>query len=192
MEFKVVINRVEKVNLPEPNDALAAKTGVAKTLAELKQFIRKQITADKRRQAESVMQGRIVAKLAEKSSVEIPESLVKLELDKLNEEHAAFLKDGGLELEAWLKSAKLSAEEHAERLKQTALNRIKGGVVLREFARAEKIEIDPAAVEADFARRSGEGELDPKQAADLKADIRAQLLTRQALEKLTKMVLKRG
>ncbi|MYB40059.1 trigger factor [Candidatus Saccharibacteria bacterium] len=192
VEFKVVVNRVEKVELPELNDALAAKTGVAKTLAELKQFIRKQITADKRRQAESVMQGRIVAKLAERSSVEIPESLIKLELDKLNGEHAAFLKDSGLELEAWLKSAKLSAEEHTERLKQTALNRIKGGVVLREFARAEKIEVDPAAIEADFSRRSGEGELSPKQAADLKADIRAQLLTRQALEKLTKLVLKRG
>ena len=191
VEFKVVVNRVEKVELAPLNDALAAKTGVAKTLLELKKFIRRQITADKRRQAEAAMQGRIVAKLAEKSKVDIPTGLVKLELGKLEEEHAAFLTDGGLTLEQWLKSVGLSDGEHRKRLQNTAINRIKGGVVLREFARQEKIAVKTAEIETEFARRQADRELNDQQAADLKADIRAQLLTQQALEKLTGAVLKR-
>ncbi len=190
VNFNVLVKKVEEVDLPALDDALAAKVGPFKTLAELKKFVRKQILADKKKRAKSIIQGQIVAKLAAQSVIEIPESLIELEISRLNTEHADYLKENQLSLEGWLKDMKLDQKGHEEKLKLVALNRIKGGVVLREFAHKEKIAVSQAEIDQSFAQRQQSGDsLDPRQTLELKQDIHAHLLTQKALEKLAEIMV---
>ena len=188
VNFKVFVRKIEQVDLPVLDAALALKVGPFKTLAELKKFVKKQILEDKKKQAKSLLQGQIVAKLSAQSVIEVPKGLIKLEIDKINEEHQNYLKENRLSLEEWLKDMKLDLKAHEEKLELVALNRLKGGIVLREVALKEKIEIDQAEIDQNFARRGGDS-LNPQRAIDLKRDIRAHLLTQKTLNKLAEIVI---
>ena len=181
--FKVALKRVESVARPALNDALAAKAGGFKDLAELKKIVRKQILADKRQKTREVLLGRAVAALAEKSKIEIPAGLEAEELRRLEAEHAAWLAENGLDLEGWLGEAKLSLEEHRQKLRATALSRLKGGLVLRQIAVEEKLSVSDEEVERRLGQHRTE-DLDEVRLAELRHDVRARLLVRKALERL--------
>ena len=181
--FKVSLKKVESVNRPKLDDALAAKAGGLKSLAELKKIVRKQILADKRQKTREALLGRAVAGLAEKSKIEIPAGLETEELNRLEAEHKAWLAENQLSLEAWLKEAKLSLEEHQSKLKTTALSRLKGGLVLRQIAVEEKLTVADEELERHLSQHRTD-DLDEVRLAELKHDIRAQLLVRKALDRL--------
>ena len=187
--FKVSLKRVESVARPALNDGLAQKAGNFKNLAELKKIVRKQILADKRQKTREVLVGRAVAGLAEKSKMEIPAGLEAEELRRLEAEHAAWLTENKLKLEDWLKEAKLSEAEHRQKLKATALSRLKGGLVLRQIAAEEKLSVSDEEVERRLGQYRTEG-LEGVRLAELKHDIRAQLLVRKALDRLGAVAFK--
>lgn len=187
--FKVFLKKVEVVSMPALNNDLAAKLGNFKTWAETKKFIKEQIMQDKQKRMESMFQGQIVAKLSEQSEIEIPEGLIKLETEALNSEHQTYLKENQLELNTWLKSMKLTLKEHEDKLKVVATNRIKGGIVLREIALAEKIEIKQDEIDSQFAQEKKDS-LSPQQELNLRQDIQAHLLTQKSLNKLIQIVSK--
>lgn len=188
VDFKVSVKKVEKADLPAIDDALAARIGDHKTLAQLKKFIKNKSLEDKRRQARAVFQGRIVARLAEKSLIEVPPGLLKLEVERLDAEHEAYLKDSQLSLEQWLKDMSLSEQEHREKLELTAANRVKGGIVLREFAQTEGLSVSEEEIAAELGKHPPAEE--ERQQVELKNDIHAHLLTQKSLEGLADKVLK--
>ena len=188
--FKVSLKRVESIARPALNDALAAKAGGLKSLAELKKLVRKQILADKRQKTQEVLLGRAVAGLAEKSKIEIPAGLEAEELRRLEAEHKAWLTENNLSLEAWLKEAKLSSEEHSQKLKATALSRLKGGLVLRQIAVEEKLTVADDELERHLSQHRTD-DLDEVRLAELKHDIRAQLLVRKSLARLGEVAFSR-
>ena len=189
--FKVSLKRVESVARPALNDALAAKAGGLKSLAELKKLVRKQILADKQQKTREVLLGRAVAALAEKSKIEIPAALEAEELRRLEAEHKAWLDENSLSLEAWLKEAKLSSEEHRQKLKTTALSRLKGGLVLRQIAVEEKLTVADDELERHLSQHRTD-DLDEVRLAELKHDIRAQLLVRKSLSRLGEVAFSRA
>ena len=183
--FKVSLKKVESIARPALNDALAVQAGGLKSLTELKKLVRKQILADKNQKMREVLLGRAVAGLAEKSKIEIPAGLEAEELRRLEGEHKAWLNENNLSLEAWLKEAKLSLEDHRQKLQATALSRLKGGLVLRQIAVEEKLTITDDELERHLSQHRTD-DLDEIRLAELKHDIRAQLLVRKSLERLGK------
>ena len=186
--FKVRLRSVESTKRPALNDALAKKAGNFKTLAELKKVVRAQITADKGHRARELLLGQTVARLAQESQIEIPAGLAAEEAKRLQAEHQAWLEENKLSLSAWLKEAKLSPAEHEAKLKETALNRIRGGLVLRQIAAEEKLVVDDAEAERRLGQYAGKID-DERQRTALRQDIRAQLLVRKALDRLGELVI---
>ena len=190
--FKVRLKKVEKVTLPALDDDLVTKVGSFKSVTELKKFVKKQIADDKKRQAEAMLRGKIVAELAQKSVMEIPEGLIEMELNRLKNEHRHYLKENKLTLEQWLEDMGLKLEEHEKKLKQVALNRIKGGIVLREVAHKKQIKVGKSEIDQHLTKHGfSENSADAKQKLNLERDIEAQLLTQKALEALGASVIKK-
>lgn len=190
VHFEVEIKRIQEVtDLPKIDKDLAAKIGPFKSVAALKKFVEQQILKDKGARAKSLLQGRIVAKLSEQSHVEIPEGLMKAEIESLHEEHRNYLTKNKLELKTWLEDVQLTQKEHEDKIKKAASARIKGGLVLREITLKEKLEVTNEEVTARLKQQST-ASLSEQEIVDLRQDVRAHLLTRKALDKLTEIVVK--
>lgn len=94
--FETKLTGIKKKTLPELNDELAAKVGEFKTLAELKERIRKDIEESENRRIMDEAKNRLVRALVEANPVEAPQSLVVQQKQTLEEDFKGRLKQQGM------------------------------------------------------------------------------------------------
>lgn len=94
--FDVKLTGIKKKSLPELDDALAAKVGEFKTLAELKERIRKDIEDGENKRIEEDLKNRVVKSLVEANPVEAPRTLVDQQKQALIEDFKGKLKQQGM------------------------------------------------------------------------------------------------
>ncbi len=135
--FKVTIKTVNKVIVPELSDELAAKAGPFTSADELKADIKKEITAQKNREADDKLKDDLVRQLIEKSDVTVPQVLLEDQIRSIEQDLTQNLMYQGQSLEQYFQSkgyADRDAWVEAE-AKETAELRIKAGLVLAELSR---------------------------------------------------------
>jgi trigger factor len=186
--FKVIAKKVHELNEPKVDDEFAKKAGPFKTVAELKADIKKQLTAEREREAETQRENEIIQRLVEKSSVEIPKVLIEEQVQRLEEEEKRNLMYRGQTWPEHLKEEGVTEEEHRERNKPDAELRVKAGLVLSEVADKEGITVQPEELEIRLQMLKGQyndaamqAELDKPENQN---DIAARLLTEKTLAKL--------
>lgn len=140
--FTVTLNDIKEVVLPELTDELAAQAGPFKTVKELQTDIKREITAQKEREATERWKDALVSELVEKSTVPVPQILVNDQLQSIERDMVQNLAYQGLTLDNYLaeknykdKQAWLESEA-----KDSAEKRVKAGLVLAELSKQEKIE----------------------------------------------------
>lgn len=140
--FTVTLNEVKEVVLPELTDELAAKAGPFKSVKELQDDIKREITSQKSREADEKHKDALVSELVDKSTVPVPEILVSDQLRSIEQDMVQNLAQQGLSLENYLteknfkdKQAWLDSEA-----KDAAQKRVKSGLILAELSKLEKIE----------------------------------------------------
>jgi trigger factor len=186
--FKVIAKKVHELNEPKVDDEFAKKAGPFKTVTELKADIKKQLTAEREREAETQRENEIIQRLVEKSSVEIPKVLIEEQVQRLEEEEKRNLMYRGQTWPEHLKEEGVTEEEHRERNKPDAELRVKAGLVLSEVADKEGITVQPEELEIRLQMLKGQyndaamqAELDKPENQN---DIAARLLTEKTLAKL--------
>jgi trigger factor len=187
--FKVDVKKVAELQEPKADDAMAAKAGPFQTLTELKADVKKQLKSEKDNQARTDQQNTLMAKIAEKTEVEIPQRLVQDEIARMEEQEKQNLLYRGQSWEEHLKAEGITEEEHRERNYPEALQRVKIGLILSEVADKEGISISPEELELRMQLLRGQYQ-DPQMQAELNKpenvrDIEARLLTEKTLDKLT-------
>lgn len=140
--FSVTLNEVKEVVEPELTDELAAKAGPFKTVKELEDDIKREITSQKEREAADKHKDALVSELVEKSTVPVPEILINDQLQSIEQDMVQNLMYRGLTLDMYLaekgfedKQAWLDSEA-----KESATKRVQAGLVLAELSKAEKVE----------------------------------------------------
>ncbi|PIE60178.1 MAG: trigger factor [Desulfobulbus propionicus] len=149
VEFKVDVKEVKVRLKPELDDEFAKDISPDfTTLDDLKSDIRSKLEKEK----EAVMKGdlddKMMAKLIELNSFEVPERLVKYEIQemlKLTEEN---LKRSGLTLE----SAGIDLKELAEKNREVAEKRVKGDFILKNIAEKEDIKVQDEDLQRGYQR----------------------------------------
>jgi trigger factor len=186
--FAVTVTKVEQMNPAKLDDAFAASIGPFKTLAELKADIKKQLRAEKQQEADRAYDNDLLQKIAEKSTVAIPKSLVDEEISRIEEEEKRNIVYRGQTWQEHLDAEKLTAEAHSEKQRPSAELRVKAGLVLGQIAEAEKITVSPEDLEVRIQLLKGQY---PDQAMQTeldkpenRRDILSRLLTEKTLEKL--------
>jgi trigger factor len=186
--FNVSAKKVHELKEPKIDDEFAKKAGPFKNLADLKADIKKQLIAEREREAETQRENEIIQKLVEKSSVEIPETLVDEQLQRLEEEEKRNLVYRGQTWQEHLKEEGVTEEQHRERHRPDAELRVKAGLVLSEVADKEQITVQPEELDIRLQMLKGQyndaamqAELDKPEAQQ---DIAARLLTEKTVAKL--------
>lgn len=147
--FKVKVNKVKEVTLPKADDMFAAKCGDFKTVDELKEDIKRELTARKEAEAAEKLRNDLIDDLLKKSDVPVPAVLAKDQIQSLERDMTQNLLYRGLTLEAYLKEQKLTHEQWQEKeLKPAAEKRVKTGLLLAEITKAEKIEVPQGELNA--------------------------------------------
>ncbi len=187
--FTVNVTKVQEVIEPEVNDEFAAKAGPFKTVSELKDDIKKQLTHERSNQAERDYESELVRQLADKSTIEIPDVLLNDQIDRMLNELKQNLTYRGQTLQEFLEAEHTTEEKYKnEVLRPEAEQRVKAGLVLAEVADAENLTVQPEELEIRMQVLKGQYK-DPQMQAELekpenRREIASRLLTEKTIAKL--------
>lgn len=140
--FEVEIKKVNKVVLPELNDEFAAKVGPFTSMTDLEKDVKKEITAQKEREANDKLQEDLVMQLVVKSKVTVPAVLREDQLRSIEQDLVQNLMYRGMNLDQYYESQGYKDRDDwvAKEGADAADNRIKAGLVLAELSKVEKVE----------------------------------------------------
>lgn len=193
--FTVQVKKVQELAEPKADDEFAKKAGPFKTLKELKADIKKEITAQKEREAEGNYQNEVVNKITEKSELEVPRSLIDEQIMRAEEEEKRNLVYRGQTWQEHLEQEGITEEEHRQRQVPTATQAVKSSLVLAEISDREKIEVTPEEIEVRIQLLKGQY-ADPQMQAELdkpenRREIEGRLKLEKTLEKLVSYAKKK-
>ena len=145
--FKVKINLVQKVNLPEINDEFAKGLGKFENLEGLKKNIKKGMTIEEEGKAREKFRVELVDQVVEKTTVELPEIMIESELDNMINEFKNNITQTGIEFDEYLKNVNTNLEKLKTEWQPMAEKRTKTGLVMREISLREEIKIGDEEIE---------------------------------------------
>lgn len=140
--FETTVKKVNAVTLPELNDEFAAKAGPFTSMKELKDDIKREITAQREREGEDKLKDDVVKQLVAKSKVSVPAVLREDQIKSIEQDLQQNLMYQGMSLEQYFESRGFADREAWVKGEATeaADNRIKAGLVLAELSKELKIE----------------------------------------------------
>jgi len=143
--FKVRVNEIKEMKLPEIDDAFAQGLG-AKSLKELKEKLRENLIKLEEYRAKEAMKEQIIDRLIENNPVAVPKSLVEKQLDYLMAKTQRYLRSRGLT------SEDIGAEEEVLRQKYRGIaeKQVRSALIFTKIAEKENIRVDSKEIEKEI------------------------------------------
>ena len=161
--FKVSIKEIQKKELPEVNDEFASEVSDVETLEEYKKDLREKLAAEKEKYAATENENRVVEKVVENASMDIPEQMTDEEVRAMVNDYAHRLESQGISFKQYVEITGMTAEKIGEQMKPQAIKRIQTRLVLEAVVKAENIQADDAAVEEQFDKMAEDFKMDKEQ-----------------------------
>lgn len=138
--FKVKVNRVQEIELPEFTDEfLKELTGTDKPLEEVKKDIKHNLLHEKEHAVKVKREDAYLDKIADLVKVEIPDSLLEEEIDSMVEEFKSQLEGRGIDLKQYLEQTKKELKDLSEMRRKEAEKRLRLRFALHQIFEQEKI-----------------------------------------------------
>jgi trigger factor len=152
-QVSIDVKRVSSRKLPEINDELAQTVGTFQTLPELREDLRKRLVDHRTIRAEQQYAGQVIDTFTNLSTVAYPPQFVQERLDDMMKELEDDVKrQERMPFDEWLKLQGKTAEQVREEMKPSAEMRAKRGLVMREVARAENVQVSDEEMAAEVQR----------------------------------------
>ncbi|MEY8336858.1 trigger factor [Lachnospiraceae bacterium 62-35] len=148
--FKVKINEIKYKELPELNDEFAAEVSEFETLDEYKEDLMKKLLETKEKQAATENENRVVDKVIENASMELPDAMVNTQINSMINDYSRRMQSQGVSFDDYMKYTGMTVEALGEQMRPQAIKRIKTRLVLEAVAKAENIQISEEAVDAEI------------------------------------------
>ncbi len=186
VEIKVTLHKISEPKLPELNEEFAEKFGIKEGgLPALRLQVRKNMEVDIHRVIKNHLRSQLVDKLLQGNPIELPQSLVMAEVEKLKQQARQQLTQMGKTFDE---------EKSQERFVQIANQRVGLGLLLGEYIRKYAIKVDSARVQAMLEQAAASYQ-DPasviayyRSNKDQMAGIENMVLEEQVVEELLKQV----
>ena len=169
-EFKVKVVAVKKKELPELDDEFAKDVSEHATLEELKEDLRKKIEETGHINAKRIFKERVVTKVVDQAEVEIPETLLKQQLEVETNRFVQRLAMQRLTLDDYLKMANKDSDGLRQDLEARAQLAVKTRLVLDAIAKAEGIKVTTEELNQEIEDLAAQYDLEAEKVrADLEA-----------------------
>lgn len=156
VSFKVKLNELKKIQLPELNKEFAQKLG-AGNIDDLKKRMEGAIKNQKELEIENKYKIELIDQVAAKTKIEIPESLVNQEKERLIGEFSRQLGISGMTVEQFLAGQRKSKEELDKDFIVQAEKNVRIGLTLAEISRTEKVEVTASEIDNEIERIINQG-----------------------------------
>ena len=189
VSFTVTVQKVQELQIPKLNDTFAASIGPFKSLSELKSDIKRQLTTERQREADQAYDNELLDKIAAKTVVAIPTSLIDEEVNRLEEDEKRNVVYRGQTWQEHLDAENLTAEAHRANQLPAAELRVKSGLILGVVAESEHITTTPEELEIRLMLLKNQYANDEAMQAELekpegRREINNRLLIEKTLAKL--------
>ena len=139
--FEVIVTKVEEPKLPELGPEFAKALGVDDgDLSKMRAEVRTNVELEVKKRVESEVKQKVMQALIESATLELPKSLVEIEMQRMVQQTRAELEARGLKLE------KLPVDPGA--LEERAKRRVALGLVIGELVREQSLGAKPEQVRA--------------------------------------------
>ncbi|HEX9864509.1 MAG TPA: trigger factor [Acidimicrobiia bacterium] len=157
--FEVTVNEVKERIFPELTDEWVDENTEFETLPELKDELRTRLSEAKLQAVARQFRERALSTLVEQVEVDLPDALVRSEMDDHLHRFVHRLEDNELTLEDYFRASGVDQEELLEDLRQQALLSLRNQLVLEAVAKDAQIEVTPediSEVLQSLAAQSGD------------------------------------
>ena len=137
--FKVTVNEIKVKEMPELDDEFAKDVSEFETLAELEKDMAEKLEKFEKENAENQMKNAVLDKLIEATEIEIPDAMVENQIDNMIYDFDYQLRYQGLSLENYLKFTNTKKEDLRTQMRDDALNRVKGSLIMEAIAKQENL-----------------------------------------------------
>ncbi len=145
--YDVEVKGIRKKILPDLDDAFAKQMGEYETLDAFKEKLREHMANDKRRRMESEAKDKLVAAFVERFHFPVPESLLQQQIDARLDRGLRALAAQGMSTEQ-MRQLDFTRLRAAQR--DSALNEVKGSLILDRIAETENVQISDEEFETQL------------------------------------------
>lgn len=148
--FKVTVKEIQRKELPEVNDEFASEVSDFDTLEEYKKDIAEKVKTEKEQAAKTENENRVVEKVVENASMEIPDQMVNEQVAGMVNDYARRLESQGIPFKQYCEITGMTADKLGDQMRPQALKRIKTRLTLEAVVKAENITASDEEVEKQF------------------------------------------
>ncbi|MDQ3076378.1 MAG: hypothetical protein M3Q34_04620 [bacterium] len=139
----------EPTELPELNDEFVQAMGPFTTVADFREKLKDNLKLEKGNLAKEKKRLKIVEKIIEDATIDTPELLIDLELDKILYRMESDITQMGMKFEEYLTHLKKTREDLKKEFRGDAEKKAKLGLVLNKISEQEKLVADTEEVEKE-------------------------------------------
>jgi trigger factor len=155
--FVVTVKTVRSMTLPELNDEFAKMTGAGETVDTLREAIAKDVETRSKADYDDKYFVDLIEKIKEGATIKYAQHTLEHESEHVLEDLQQRLGRQGMDLPTYFKMRNTTQEKFIEEeVHPVAKKRLERSLVLDELVRREKIEVDNAALDAEFNSTLGE------------------------------------
>ncbi|HET6622833.1 MAG TPA: trigger factor [Candidatus Saccharimonadales bacterium] len=189
--FEINLKAVNEIKLPEVNDDFAKKCGPFKTVEELKSDVKRELTAQKDRQAEEKLKDDLIGELVKVSDVPVPDVLVDDQMKSIEQDARQNLMYRGQTLEQYIEAQgfKDEADWKDKEVKPNAVRRVQAGLALSELSKLEKIDVSQNELEERLAQMKQQypNMTDQLDRPEARRDLANRVITEKTLDRLIEL-----
>ncbi len=149
-KFTITLNELKEKELPELDDDFAEEVSEFETLAELRESLEKRYQEEAEEKTTTNKQNAIAKALVEAMEVELPETLIRQEVDQLLTQQAMQLSQMGMDVKQLFTNEMVP--QLRERSRPQAIDQLKQSQALKAVASQQSITVEDAEIEAEEAK----------------------------------------
>jgi trigger factor len=150
-EMEVTVKTVRAVSLPELNDEFAKMVGAGETLDALRENVAKDVENRSKADYDDKFFVDLIEKIKEGATFKYHQHSLEHEGEHVLEDLSQRLTQQNMDLDTYFKLRNTTREQFVEEeVKPVAKKRFERSLILDEIVRQEKLEVDNAALDAEF------------------------------------------
>ena len=150
--FKVKVHEVKGKEVPELDDEFAKDVSEFDTLKELKADLKKKITEERQKAADSAFEDALMEMVADNLTVEVPDAMVETQARQFIDNFKMQIAQSGIPYEQYMKMTGNDEEKMMAEAKGPALRQVMVDLAVAAIVKAENIEVNDEEVEAEYAK----------------------------------------
>jgi trigger factor len=188
ISFTVLVKEVKAKKLPPLDDELAKTVGEFDSLNELREDLKSRLVDVKRSMVEDQIRALTLEALVDTSDFEPPEKLVEGEFEHRRSHLDEDLKNAGVSMDQYTRSAGTTELELRSDLRKQAARAVKAELLLEEVSRDQSIDVSSDELGREIAIAAARAGRDPKEVTKEVASsgrlgaIAADIMRRKALD----------